>query len=366
MKKPMKKSNDETKNHIKQQISIQNCESGMHDNITGTSNHAGSGCFKGKKFLEFIIFKLKKRTFPFITMAPKSKKKYGGPKRPSTSYFLWCSSVREEMKKEHPEMKVTELSKVMGEKWRGMSDEDKIPFVEKAKTLKDAYLIEKKKYDDEHPAEIEEQETSKKSTKKRKKDPNAPKKTKSAYIFFSMRCREILKEEGSVIKGKEILPEIGRRWAALSAEEKKEFEEKSAEDKKRYEEDMKTYTPPENEDEDVVEAPKKKRAVQKKKAKQDAVDEPEPAEDDDDTERSASRFRKYCRGYGLKKLYEDLELNDSENFALLCSRLEANHRGIKGLVPNSEEIIAARNYRDSNAEKENVEEDKILEYRRNE
>lgn len=47
------------------------------------------------------------------------------PKRPMTSYMMWFSSNRNEIKEKNPEASLTELSKIAGEMWREMDAEKK-------------------------------------------------------------------------------------------------------------------------------------------------------------------------------------------------------------------------------------------------
>lgn len=73
-----------------------------------------------------------------------------------------------------------------------------------------------------------------------------PKKAVSAYWIFSSKVREeVTKEIKDKNQGKASLGDIAKattaRWAAMSEEDKKEFEDKAAEDKKRYAEEFKAY-----------------------------------------------------------------------------------------------------------------------------
>lgn len=52
----------------------------------------------------------------------KSKKDPNAPKRPQSAYFLWFNANREEMKKENPEMGITDLSRRAGELWKQVED----------------------------------------------------------------------------------------------------------------------------------------------------------------------------------------------------------------------------------------------------
>merc|ERR1712141_3263 len=61
------------------------------------------------------------------------------PKRPMNAYMMFATQKRKEIVKDHPELKVTEISKMLGAEWRGMSEDEKSPFTKEAKRLKDIY-----------------------------------------------------------------------------------------------------------------------------------------------------------------------------------------------------------------------------------
>eukprot|EP00743_Colponemidia_sp_Colp-15_P001791 GILK01001955.1.p1 GENE.GILK01001955.1~~GILK01001955.1.p1 ORF type:complete len:177 (+),score=34.17 GILK01001955.1:82-612(+) len=77
-----------------------------------------------------------------------------------------------------------------------------------------------------------------------KKHPKAPKRALSAYMIFGKAVRpEIIAQVGDV-HVTEIMREIGRRWGAMSEEEKQPYELKAQEDKQRYAGEMSTYDGP--------------------------------------------------------------------------------------------------------------------------
>jgi len=82
-----------------------------------------------------------------------------------------------------------------------------------------------------------------KRTKRAKKDPNAPKKPLSAFMFFCKDKRpEVVKEhpkEGVT----DIAKHLGKAWKKITATEKKKFEAMAEKDKARYAKDMKKYKP---------------------------------------------------------------------------------------------------------------------------
>ena len=95
----------------------------------------------------------------------------------------------------------------------------------------------------------------KRSSDKKLKDPNAPKRGKSAYIFFCSKNREKAKERlGEGAKATEVTSELGKMWTELKASTKKADKaallgfETEAEDKSRYDEEKKDYQPPSDEE----------------------------------------------------------------------------------------------------------------------
>ncbi|KAH7441133.1 hypothetical protein KP509_03G026600 [Ceratopteris richardii] len=99
--------------------------------------------------------------------APKKSKKSARvrdanePKRPPTAFFLFLEDYRKKFKDENPDSKgVSEVARSAGEKWKAMSEEDKLPFVKKAELLKETYLVLLKQYRESkkvvNPMDLEE------------------------------------------------------------------------------------------------------------------------------------------------------------------------------------------------------------------
>mgnify|MGYP003342915707 CR=1 FL=1 len=132
------------------------------------------------------------------------------------------------------------------------------------------------------------------STDKKLKDPNKPKKGKSAYILFCADERPAAKAAlGGDAKPTEVTAEIGRRWNALkdsdSAADKrryKKYTDASVADKRRYEEEMLAYVPPSDEDLELLAAAKPKRG--RKSTKKSTADDGKP-------KKSKSAYILYCQ-----------------------------------------------------------------------
>ena len=158
----------------------------------------------------------------------KKKKKVvdkNKPKRPPNAYMLFSKDAREEVKKEHPDLKsVAEVSKKIGEKWKKVSASKKKKYEEEANKAKKEYEKAMKSY---VPPPVEDGDEEEPKAKKVKK-PRA----KSAYILFTMDERKRLKKEKPDLSFTDMTKELAKNWNALSAAKKKPYEEASAKEKK--------------------------------------------------------------------------------------------------------------------------------------
>uniref|UniRef100_A0A0G4IEK9 HMG box domain-containing protein n=1 Tax=Chromera velia CCMP2878 TaxID=1169474 RepID=A0A0G4IEK9_9ALVE len=78
-----------------------------------------------------------------------------------------------------------------------------------------------------------------------KKDPNAPKKPRSAYILFTADKRaEITKKTPALAKEiTKVAKMCGEAWGKLKDADKKKYQDLAVKDKARYEKEMKSYKP---------------------------------------------------------------------------------------------------------------------------
>jgi len=83
----------------------------------------------------------------------------------------------------------------------------------------------------------------KKKTKRAKKDPNAPKRALSGFMFFCKDKRPALAKENPKDGITEIAKMLGKAWGKVSAADKKKYQAMAEKDKARYEKEMKKYKP---------------------------------------------------------------------------------------------------------------------------
>ena len=109
---------------------------------------------------------------------------------------------------------------------------------------------------------------TKKMRRKKKKDPNAPKRPANAYLLFKnakyQEIKDALADEGVEITIGATAKRASTMWKALSKEDKKPYEAQFIENKTLYQEELASYKASNPEQEDVYEVAKPKRKRKKK------------------------------------------------------------------------------------------------------
>ncbi|NP_001120046.1 uncharacterized protein LOC100145022 [Xenopus tropicalis] len=63
-------------------------------------------------------------------------------KRPMNAFMVWSSGERKRMSARHPKMHNSEISRRLGEIWRGLGEDERRPFREEAKRLRAQHAID--------------------------------------------------------------------------------------------------------------------------------------------------------------------------------------------------------------------------------
>jgi len=154
-----------------------------------------------------------------------------------TAYAFFVQTCREEHKKKHPDESVvfSEFSRKCAERWKTMSDKEKKRFQEMADRDKKRYEQEMQDY---VPAKGEKGRGKK---RRQTKDPNAPKRSLSAFFWFCNDERPKVKGMNPEYGVGEIAKELGRLWSEADQEMKRKYEAMAERDKARYEREMAAY-----------------------------------------------------------------------------------------------------------------------------
>jgi len=156
------------------------------------------------------------------------------PKGRMSNYTFFVQMCREEHRKKHPNENVnfTEFSKKCAERWKQMTDKEKKRFAEMAEK-------DKQRYDREMASYVPP--AGEGGRKRKKKDPNAPKRPLSAFFLFCQDERPAVKAIYPNYSVGEAAKELGERWNKVSAETKAKYEAKAQGDKGRYDKELANY-----------------------------------------------------------------------------------------------------------------------------
>ncbi|KAG9508415.1 High mobility group protein DSP1 [Fragariocoptes setiger] len=167
-----------------------------------------------------------------------AKTKDEKPRGRMSSYAFFVQKTREDFKKKHPNEQVvfSEFSKKCSDQWKKMSESEKKKYTQMADK-------DKKRYDSEMAHYVPPKDDGKgKRGKKKKKDPNAPKRALSAFFWFCNDERNKVKNSLPAGSGVgDVSKECARRWNDLSASAKAKYEALAAKDKVRYEKEITAY-----------------------------------------------------------------------------------------------------------------------------
>lgn len=79
---------------------------------------------------------------PVTAKKRKSDRDPSAPKRSPPAFFLFVNHCRPALKNEYPELKHTELVKMLGLRWAEMSEDAKKPFRDHEEQLRQQYHID--------------------------------------------------------------------------------------------------------------------------------------------------------------------------------------------------------------------------------
>ncbi|KAL9656996.1 hypothetical protein ABK040_007084 [Willaertia magna] len=165
------------------------------------------------------------------------------PKRPPSSYFLYCADHRDELKQEHSDWNANKIRKELSKMWKEATDEEKEKYkkiyekkkAEYDKLVKDQDESEGSEEGSEDESSIKKRTRSggskKESTKKKQKKTG--KRALTAYQLFQQERRPQFKKDHPETKPKDVMSALAKEWKNLTEDEKQEFKDKAEELKKK-------------------------------------------------------------------------------------------------------------------------------------
>jgi len=146
-----------------------------------------------------------------------AKKDPDAPKRAKSAYLFFCDDQRAAVKKSlGDEAEATAVTKQLGVLWKelkGKKDKKSLAAMQK---YVDSATEDKSRYETEKSSYVPSDEFLKTSRKSGKKDPLAPKRAQSAYLYFCAEERDNVKKSlGADAQQTDVTRELGSRWNAL-------------------------------------------------------------------------------------------------------------------------------------------------------
>lgn len=232
--------------------------------------------------------------------------------------------MRAEIRKANPELDFSGMSAKLGQVWKTLKPEEKLPYEKQKEADKLRFAAAVKEFEAKggvmNSAADSDDEDAPKRKKKQKKDPNAPKRPATAYFLFAADQRTKDAAEGKKLGFEERGKAHGQRWAAVSAEEKKTYTDKAKVLKDKYDAENPKKTPAEKKSEKKQKADKKKKKdasddddeeSSKKKDKKKKSKKDKKASSDSDDDESVAKKKKAAAA--KKKAKESKESKDSDD-----------------------------------------------------
>jgi hypothetical protein len=176
----------------------------------------------------------------------KGSRDPNAPKRNLSAYLLYQNAMRNQFKADNPGMTFGQLSKYTSHMYKALTPEEKAEWDQKAMNDKVRYDTAMKSYvppmgyDSQGSLIVDKHAVATKRVKK-VKDPNAPKRARGSFVFFTFEMRPKIMLENPDVKFVELGTIMGERWRALTPEEKMRFEEMANMDKIRFANETQVY-----------------------------------------------------------------------------------------------------------------------------
>lgn len=80
----------------------------------------------------------------------RTKKDPSAPKRGLSAYMFFAQENRDTVKIKNPDASFGEIGKILGELWKKLPSEDKLPYENRAKKDKERFETEKSRWSNDH------------------------------------------------------------------------------------------------------------------------------------------------------------------------------------------------------------------------
>jgi hypothetical protein len=160
-----------------------------------------------------------------------TKKKSDKPTRGRTAYIYFCSENRTEVKEENEGVDGKGITKLLGELWAELKDNDDRE--DELRKYKDMAAEDKKRYETEMesyvPSEDDEDEDDEKPKTKKAKNETVVSTDAEGFKKFCNANRQDAKDENPDLKPVQITNLLKEEWVEMDDTEKKEWSDEEQE-----------------------------------------------------------------------------------------------------------------------------------------
>mmetsp|Transcript_1235 Transcript_1235/g.1738 ORF Transcript_1235/g.1738 Transcript_1235/m.1738 type:complete len:2914 (-) Transcript_1235:233-8974(-) len=160
-------------------------------------------------------------------------------KQVKSAWMFFSKEAWNKVKEENPEASFAEIGKMVGEKWKTLTDVEKMPYDKQHKEDLQRYYSARRAMDQqevtEEPIDSDSEDTEDDNpSESAKKSAKKVKAAKCAWVFFNKeKWAEVQAETpGSVFA--DVCKELAKRWKQLSADDKAPYVEMQNKDQERY------------------------------------------------------------------------------------------------------------------------------------
>jgi len=158
----------------------------------------------------------------------RSKRDPNAPKRPLCGFMYFSAEERGKVRQENPNFAVGQIGKELGRRWAEADPEVRAKFNAMATEDKARFSKEKHEYQMTPYA-------GQWKGMRAKKDPNAPKRSVHAFMWYSNDNRASIRVDSPNASVGEVAKVLSARWAVETPEVKAKYEQMAFQDKQRYE-----------------------------------------------------------------------------------------------------------------------------------
>jgi len=157
----------------------------------------------------------------------------GQPRQPLSGFFHFSNVGRAKVKAANPLMTDLDVSKELSRRWHALDEVTKAMFEELGEQGGHNEYVQNRNHQNRGNQVV--QYNNQYRQKRARKDPSAPKRSLSAFMFFSNHEAPQVRRENPNYGLGEVAKELGRQWSEANQDRRQKYTDLANTDKERYE-----------------------------------------------------------------------------------------------------------------------------------